>query len=130
MLLQISQLVWTKTKQRSCPFSNLPIQYQQTNKSTNSVITTFLLSHPYSTTYLPLIIEIHLQYVLDNVLEVPLLHTKPSRDAGHITCTRDGRQLPGEVYRKLPVGQYGGLTAGGHIAHKLLPEAVALVGKN
>ena len=53
--------------------------------------------------HLPLILLIHLQYVLHDVLELPLLHPKPAGDAGHVTGAGDGGQLPREVNRQFPI---------------------------
>ena len=47
--------------------------------------------------YIEIIVDVHLEDVLHNCLELPLLHAKPLRDERHVAGHGDGGQFAREV---------------------------------
>ena len=65
-------------------------------------------------THIEVIVDVHLEDVLDDVPELALLQPEPLRDERDVARHGDGGQLPREVGGELAVGEDGGLAALSH----------------
>ena len=65
-------------------------------------------------THIEVIVDVHLEDVLDDVPELALLQPEPLRDERDVAGHGDGGQLPREVGGELAVGEDGGLAALSH----------------
>ena len=62
-------------------------------------------------THIEVIVDVHLEDVLDDVPQLALLQPEPLRDERDVAGHGDGGQLPREVGGELAVGEDGGLAA-------------------
>ena len=69
-------------------------------------------------TDIKVIIDVHVEDVLDDALQLPLLHPKPLGDEGDVTGHGDGGQLPGEIRGQLPVDEDRRFSTFRHITEK------------
>ena len=65
-------------------------------------------------THVEVIVDVHLEDILDDVPELALLQPEPLRDERDVAGHGDGGQLPREVGGELAVGEDGGLAALSH----------------
>ena len=72
-----------------------------------------------SFTHIEVIIDVHVEDVLDDALQLPLLHPEPLRDEGDVAGHGDGRQLPGEIRGQLPVDEDGRFSTFRHVTEKI-----------